>query len=83
MADIGTSGNLHRTLDLSRGSLPLLIALAFAGCVGGIAYTAGGIMESINHNRVETATRLMAIETAIAGIRQFLAQRGCVIAQKK
>jgi hypothetical protein len=84
MADPIINGNGHgRYFDLSRGAIPLLAALAASAAVAGIAYTTGGVMEGIRKDREATASRLSAIELAIADIKNTLAARGCVAGLKK
>jgi hypothetical protein len=79
MAELSINGNGNgRYFDLSRGAIPLLAALAASAAVAGIAYTTGGVMEGIRKDREATASRLSAIELAIADLKNTLAARGCV-----
>jgi hypothetical protein len=82
MAEPSINGN-GRYFDLSRGAIPVLAALAASAAVAGIAYAAGGIMEGIRKDREAAASRLSAIELAIADIKNTLAARGCVGSMRK
>jgi hypothetical protein len=82
MAESNINGN-GRYFDLSRGAIPVLAALAASVAVAGIAYTVGGIVEGVRQNREATASRLSAIELAIADIKNTLAARVCAGSSKK